>query len=101
MYDVVKMMDKPFAIEAMNNKTLYKDIVAHRKKFTSWSGLDYATHMPSTINFVPPAQIKAKLQEDYRQMQIGFIYAEAPSFEEIMKKLMELQREINYRIHWE
>ena len=25
MYDIVKMMDKPFAYEAMNNRALYKD----------------------------------------------------------------------------
>ena len=31
------------------------------------------------------------LQDDYRQMQIGFIYAEAPSFDEIMEQLQELQ----------
>ena len=100
MYDIVKMMDKPFAYEAMNNQVLYKDIVAHRKNFTAWSGLDYTTHMPSTIKFVPPAQIMAKLQEDYRQMQTNFIYAETPSFEQIMKKLIELKREFNYKIQW-
>lgn len=68
MYDVVKMMDKPFAREAMKNKTLYEDIVSHRKQFTAWSGLDYATHLPRTITFVPPAHIDAMLRDDYRQM---------------------------------
>ena len=48
MYDVVKMMDKPFAVEAMNNRELYNDIVSHRKQFTAWSGLDYDLHRPQT-----------------------------------------------------
>ncbi len=91
MYDIVKMMDKPFASEAMNNKILYEDIVSHRSEFTAWSGLDYASHLPQTINFVPPTHIMTALQDDYRQMQIGFIYAEAPSFDEIMEHLQELQ----------
>ncbi len=91
MYDIVKMMDKPFAIEAMNNKTLYEDIVSHRKQFTAWSGLDYATHLPQTISFVPPAHIEDVLREDYRQMQAGFIYADAPFFDEIMERMQELQ----------
>ena len=91
MYDIVKMMDKPFASEAMNNKILYEDIVSHRSQFTAWSGLDYASHLPQTINFVPPTHIMTALQDDYRQMQIGFIYAEAPSFDEIMEQLQELQ----------
>ncbi len=30
-------------------------------------------------------------KEDYKQMQIGFIYANTPSFDEIMERLSELQ----------
>lgn len=48
MYDIVKMMDKPFAMEAMQDVQLYEDIVTHRKKFTAWSGLDYTSHLPHT-----------------------------------------------------
>lgn len=91
MYDIVKMMDKPFAMEAIQNVQLYEDIVAHRKKFTAWSGLDYTTHLPYTISFLPPASIEDVLREDYKQMQIGFIYADAPSFDEIMGRLQDLQ----------
>ena len=91
MYDIVKMMDKPFAMEAMQNVQLYEDIVAHRKKFTAWSGLDYTTHLPHTISFLPPESIEDILQDDYKQMQIGFIYADAPSFDEILERLQELQ----------
>ncbi len=91
MYDIVKMMDKPFAMEAMQNVQLYEDIVAHRKKFTAWSGLDYTTHLPHTISFLPSESIEDILQDDYKQMQIGFIYADAPSFDEILERLQELQ----------
>ena len=91
MYDIVKMMDKPFAMEAMQNVQLYEDIVSHRKKFTAWSGLDYTTHFPHTISFLPPKSIKGVLRDDYKQMQIGFIYADAPSFDEIMERLQDLQ----------
>lgn len=91
MYDIVKMMDKPFALEAIQNIQLYKDIVSHRKKFTAWSGFDYATHLPSTISFLPPKSIEGFLRDDYRQMQMGFIYADSPSFDEIMARLQDLQ----------
>lgn len=91
MYDIVKMMDKTFAMEAMQNVQLYEDIVVHRKKFTAWSGLDYTTHLPRTISFLPPESIEDILREDYKQMQIGFIYADAPSFDEIMERLQDLQ----------
>lgn len=85
MYDIVKMM------EAMLNGQLYENIVAHRKKFTAWSGLDYTTHLPHTIPFLPPECIEEVLRDDYKQMQIGFIYTNAPSFDGIMERLSELQ----------
>ena len=66
-------------------------IVAHRNKFTAWSGLDYTTHLPHTISFLPPKSIEEALWNDYKQMQTGFIYADAPSFDEIMERLHELQ----------
>lgn len=72
---------------------------AHRKKFTAWSGLDYGTHLPPTISFVPPASIYNILQEDYKQMQLGFIYGEAPSFNEIMEQLLVLQDRFR-KISW-
>lgn len=84
-------MDKPFTMEAMQNVQLYEDILAHRKKFTAWSGLDYTTYLPSTISFLPPVSIEEVLRDDYKQMQIGFIYADAPSFDEIMERLQDLQ----------
>ena len=93
MYDIIKMMDNTFALEAINNKILYEDIVSHRHQFTAWSGLDYTTHLPQKINFIPPAHLIPVLQNDYRQMQIGFIYTEAPSFNEIIQKLQDLQNQ--------
>lgn len=100
MYDVVKMMDKPFAIEGMTNKKMYEDIVAHRKQFTAWSGLDYATHSPHSITFVPPDNIIAMLRDDYKQMQMGFIYADAPSFDDIIKRMKELQDRFR-KLEWD
>lgn len=43
------------------------------------------------ISFLPPLKIADILREDYQKMQIGFIYADAPSFDEIMARLQELQ----------
>lgn len=35
--------------------------------------------------------IEDVLRDDYKQMQIGFIYTNAPSFDEILERLSELQ----------
>lgn len=92
MYDIVKMMDKTFASDAMNNPDMYNEIVTHRKTFTAWSGLDYATHNPQTISFVPPTEIDSILRNDYEQMKYGFIYKDAPEYDFLIEKLKELQQ---------
>ncbi|MCF0187572.1 MAG: nucleotidyl transferase AbiEii/AbiGii toxin family protein, partial [Bacteroidaceae bacterium] len=92
IYDIVRMMDNPFATEAINNQMMYNEIVSHRKAFTAWSGLDYNTHHPQTISFCPPKEIESVLRNDYEQMRYGFIYKDAPEFEFLMEKLAELQQ---------
>jgi hypothetical protein len=91
MYDIEKMMDKPFAKQAMEDPTLYTEIVKHRSIMTAWSGLDYKAHHPSTICFVPPASVLPKLRDDYKKMQDNFIYGDSLSFEKLMERLQELQ----------
>ena len=86
------MMDKPFATEAINNSAMYNEIVKHRKAFTAWAGLDYTTHSPQTISFVPPIEIDANLRNDYEQMKYGFIYKDAPTYEHLIDRLKALQQ---------
>jgi len=92
MYDLEKMMDQPFAIEAMSNQKLYAEIVEHRSKFTAWKGFDYKTNHPSTISFLPPKQIEEELRNDYSNMQQHFIYGSSLSFDDLMKRLEILQQ---------
>jgi len=91
LYDIEKMMNKTFAIEAMNNESLYSDIVEHRSKFTAWSGLDYKNHRPSSISFLPPESLTEALKDDYKKMQVGFIYGNSLSYEELIERLTLLQ----------
>ena len=87
LYDIEKMIDKTFAIKAMNDEVMYSEIVEFRSKFTAWSGLDYHSHHPSTISFVPPEYLNGALKEDYRKMQEGFIYGKSLSYEELIGRI--------------
>lgn len=91
LYDIEKMMDEDFAIAAMNDESLYSDIVEHRSKFTAWSKFDYQSHHPSTISFLPPESLTEALETDYKKMQEGFIYGESLSFEELIGRIADLQ----------
>ena len=76
----------------INNASMYNEIVAHRKAFTAWEGLDYTTHNPQTISFVPPVEVDAILRNDYEQMKYGFIYKDAPTYEHLIDRLKTLQQ---------
>jgi len=91
LYDIEKMMDKEFAIKAMNDEFLYSHIVEHRNKFTAWSGFDYQSHHPSTISFLPPEFLIETLKDDYKKMQEGFIYGKKLSYDELIKRITILQ----------
>lgn len=91
LYDIEKMMDKEFAIKAMNDESLYSHIVEHRSKFTAWSGFNYQSHHPSTISFLPPESLVETLKDDYKKMREGFIYGEKLSYDDLIKRITVLQ----------
>ena len=99
LYDLERLMDTDFAQSALENISLYKSIVDHRSKLTAISGIDYSTHSPDTINFVPPDFIIENWRNDYSFMQANMIYGESLPFGiliERIKKLNERFREIRF-----
>lgn len=99
LYDIEKMMDKEFTIEAMNNIDLYTEIVEYRSKFTAWSGLNYKTHHPSTISFLPPETLTQILKDDYKKMQEGFIYKDSLTYDELIGRIKVLQERFR-TLYW-
>jgi hypothetical protein len=90
IYDLEKMMDTDFAKEAMYNSELYNTIVKHRSTLTAMKEVDYTTHIPEKINFVPPAFIMDLWQKDYENMQSGMIYGQSLPFEKLIERIKEL-----------
>jgi predicted nucleotidyltransferase component of viral defense system len=90
IYDLEKMMDTNFATEALNDRELYKAIVAHRSTLTKMKEVDYTTHTPDKINFVPPLNIIDLWKADYESMQNNMIYGKSLPFDELIDRIKEL-----------
>ena len=90
LYDLERLMDTDFAREALNDISLYQSIIDHRSKLTAISGLDYSTHSPDRINFVPPASVMEKWRDDYSAMQASMIYGLSLSFGKLIERISEL-----------
>lgn len=90
LYDLEKLMDTVHGIDALLDYDLYKSIVEHRQVFSKLSGVDYATHSPDKINFIPSVEIYKLLEKDYITMKESMIYGESLQYEKLIERLKEL-----------
>lgn len=95
LYDIEKLSQTDYATIALNDTRLYNTIVEHRRRFTPISGINYDKHNPKSIMFIPPDSIIKKWELDYEEMKSNMIYGSLLSFDELIKRLKELQDRIN------
>jgi predicted nucleotidyltransferase component of viral defense system len=91
LYDLHKLMDTTFAKDALSDENLYKTIVEHRYIMTREKGVDYRTHRPTQINFVPENEVIDLWKDDYKSMQEAFIYGQSITFEALLERMKELR----------
>lgn len=95
LYDVYRIMQTKVAEEALADDNLYNSVIEHRRKFIGLKGFDYDTLRKSTLKIVPEGEIKIKWENDYKNTVLNMVMGEAPSFEEIMVFLEDLNNQIN------
>ena len=91
-YDMYKLAHTPFGDEALTDDALYRTIVAHRETYYRVHYVDYSRLLPENISFMPPEALLKDYKADYQMMLSQYIYdPEAPTFEELMQFLQQLQ----------
>lgn len=95
LYDIERLMDTDFVKDALTDESLYKEIVRHRQKFIGLKGFDYNTLLPQRINLLPPDAVKRKYGIDYRRMQDSMIFGNSLSFNQLLKRIEELNKRVN------
>ena len=90
LYDLHKLMDTEFANDALTDTELYRTIVEHRSVMTRERGVDYSTHRPSQINFVPEKEVVDLWADDYINMRQAFIYEQPISFDVLIRRMKDL-----------
>jgi len=82
----------------MNDRELYKKIIAHREKFSRLDGVDYTKHAPKYIRIVPPENLLPSWEDDYERMKNSMIYGEKISFSELIMRIDKVQNIINQSV---
>ena len=95
LYDLEKLMDNKNCANVLDDSVLYNEIIRHREQFTSMAGVDYSTHQPETISFVPPDSVLKNWETDYLLMQENMIYGDSLSFKELIDRIKDLNRKFN------
>lgn len=91
LYDLMKMMDEPFAQRAVSDDELWNTIHHHRELFTSIKDVDYTPDIRKRIVLLPPEDVLKVWQDDYKAMQESMIYGDHVTFEQLISKIEELQ----------
>ncbi len=91
LYDLVMMMNQPFAQKAIHDDVLWNAIHHHREVFTSIKDVDYTPDIRKRIVLLPPENVRKVWQEDYKAMQESMIYGESLGFNDLLAKVRELQ----------
>ena len=94
LYDLEKLMDSAHGIEALKDTVLYAIIVEHRKNFNAIRGIDYANHIPESINIIPPEETIKEWEKDYKTMQESMFYGDTISFDKLIERITELNTRI-------
>lgn len=97
LYDLHRMMDCDFALQAVKDDTLWEIIRHHREVFTSVLGMDYSADIRNCLVLVPREDILPVWKRDYETMAESMIYGEKPSWSQLLDRMRELQRRFRER----
>ena len=95
LYDIERMMDTEYATALLSDFKYFETVIHHREKFIFKQGVDYNSHYPPTLSFLPPQKILDAFEKDYNQMREQMIYGEnIPSFQLLISRLKEFLNEL-------
>ena len=93
-YDIFCMCKNGVKESALQNPKLLEDVALFKMKFypRGWARYDLAKF--GTLKLIPAPHSVERLRKDYEDMK-SMIYGEYPSFDNILKVIEELEKEIN------
>lgn len=98
LYDLERLMDTEHAEAALADTDYFFSIIEHRRNFIFKTGVDYDSHHPMTLNFIPPREVAAAFEEDYALMREQMIYdVNSLDLKTILERLGSLLKGIRER----
>lgn len=99
LYDIERLIQTTHGEALLQNESLYKEIVQHRRNITPIRGINYSFHKPEFINPIPPDAIMNGWQKDYTIMQEQMIYGQSLSYEKMIENIRAYKSKLN-QLDW-
>lgn len=93
-YDLYCMMNSPVKNEALSDTDLLTKVVEFKEKFYRCPWARYDEAKIGTMKLLPPERNLPILHDDYEHMQ-NMIFGDKPDFDIILRRMQELEDEIN------
>jgi hypothetical protein len=95
-YDLYMLADNRIGRDAVGDRAMLADVVRHKKAFFHSSRARYDDCGAGRMKLIPDKPSLEELRKDYAEMtKAGMFYTEPPKFDDIVARLVKLEREIN------
>lgn len=95
-YDLVMLGESKIGPEAISNRALLEDVVAHKQVFFNASYAHYEDCLSRGFRLIPDPSRLSELERDYNEMiEAGMFDADPPTFIEIVDILRKYEDRIN------
>jgi hypothetical protein len=94
-YDLAALAGTDEGKEAIKDTELLKQVADHKSVFFRSAWASYDTARAGTLRLLPSSDRVADLRTDYRKMAPMMFDNPAPTFDDIMKQIAELEKSIN------
>lgn len=92
LYDLEKLMDTEYGLNAIEDHELFNTIVHHRKTVTPLRGMDYSNHKRETLNLIPPNEKLKDWESDYKTMQDNMIVGTSLKWVTLIERMREIEK---------
>jgi hypothetical protein len=97
-YDLAMLADLPLGETALHDRHLLADVVRHKKVFYNASYANYDACLAGQLRLVPAEAGLDQLRDDFQRMiGAGMFIGEAPDFDAVIKRLLDLEKTINMK----
>ena len=94
LYDIGEIISTEYGINALKNKNLFDEIIAHREIFTPIKTVNYSELQIDKLNIIPKDEFLKKYGDDYIEMQENMIYGKSLSFNDLINKILNKTQQV-------